>query len=580
MEAPRADITDSDLVRRHDRRAAVAVWILILVALVGLRAYHWNVAVAISPDSAMFVDIAQRLDQQWFGAPRAAPDFAAALAEEGAGATIAYRQHPLYSVSLLLVHKLLEPVLPAGGAGWILAGRIAALLGSLLAVVALYWLTRMIYSPATARPAALLFALLPDATAFGADVLTDSVHIGWYVLGLAFVLASVQQRRWWLAAVGCGAGALAFLTRPEGGAVLPVALALIWWSKPVAWRGRLGWSLACVAVFFAVAAPYQLATGELVPKKSLDKLLSFGCAPAMVVDAGAVADHSQGDPSDRVVRHGDVANGNGPVVAASLSQHASVLGQAPLPPLDVLRQWFRAGRVTFVVFAVIGLVVARPRGDGARLLLLALGLHVFLLNALAFSFDYLDRRHAFILVVLSLPTAAAGMRWIADRLATRQGVVRWHTLAVCIAICLATTGYWLLRPVNYEEIHIRDGARWIADNTPRGSLLVGDRRLHRVALVADRPFVEWRWWSGEPKYAQRLFAALDKLSPELERGFADAPRRVYLIVDAGHMTHKSRNPDFFADLETVFGEELTLVAEIPAPDVGDGTSLRVYRRRP
>ena len=84
--------------------------------------------------------------------------------------------------------------------------------------------------------AAAMLAVLPDACIFGADVLTDLPHLALYLFGLTGVMIALQTLRWrWLLA-SSALSALAFLTRPEGGAVLVVGLTLIAFRAGLSWR--------------------------------------------------------------------------------------------------------------------------------------------------------------------------------------------------------------------------------------------------------------------------------------------------------------------------------------------------------
>ena len=146
--------------------------------------------------------------------------------------------------------------------------------------------------------------------------------------------------------------------------------------------------------------------------------------------------------------------------------------------------------MVYILLAIVGLIVARPRGPAARVLSTALGLHLLLVHALDYKYDYLDRRHALILVALSLPLAAAGTWWLSGRIAGRARRSR-RRFRVCsavgiIVICVILTGHWLRRPINEGEEHIVAAANWIAANTPADQTMVADNRLRRVALYADR----------------------------------------------------------------------------------------------
>jgi 4-amino-4-deoxy-L-arabinose transferase-like glycosyltransferase len=502
----------------------LAVLLLICAVALALRVYHALAAVVVSPDSALLIEYARQLGDAPLTAVRT------------------NAQHPLYPGLILLLHKPVSLLTGIGPAGWIAAGRIAAIAGSLGAVLAMYWLTARLYSRRFGLIAAALLAVLPDACAVGADVLTDLPHLALYLLGLVALLVGVQTGRWQYFVTAGAAAGLAFLTRPEGASVLVVGLILLALHRQWPLKRRIPLAAGLVGVFLLIAGPYQLATGKLIQKKSLFELLKFGSAAREAAASiekpasAAVPDHEQ------------------------WAQQASV---AAMPvPLNILRQWLRAGRVVYVVLAILGLAVARPRAPGGRLLAAAVGVHILLLCALQSTHGYLDRRHAMLLATLSLPLAAAGIAWLADRADKRIPGKRDTVVVVLILVCVAATSRWLVRPINAAEEHVVAAGRWLAAHSDPGIPVVGDSRLRRVALYADRPFVEWRWWGGSVKH---LATCLTE------------QQTAYFVVDAWHMTQPERNPDFFDDLADRLGDRLVLehVAVAP-PHARHPTEIRIY----
>ena len=520
---------------RRSRRGAARALLAILLAALLIRVVHALAAVMISPDSAVFIDYARDLSRHPLDALRS------------------YHQHPLYPALLLCVHPLAALLTDQGPAGWILAGRIVAIAGSLGAVAALYALASGMYGRRRGLLAALLLAVLPDAARIGANVLSDLPHLAFYLAGLAALLAGLQRdRRRWFALAGLAAG-LAFLTRPEGASVVVVGAALLAIRVRRPLRGRLARAAILLAAFACIAGPYQLATGKLIPKKSPQALFKLASKPG-----SRFAPHFQGTKS---TRHVPPATCHLPFAAAAL----------PIP-VDVLRQWARSARVVYLLLAVLGALVARPHRRGGRVLSAAIGLHILLLCALEHSFGYLDRRHALILTALALPPAAAGMWWLAGRISLKlrgvRAALRLRAVAGLMAGCLAVTGYWLALPINVGEDHVRATAAWIAAHTEPGAEIVTDDRLHRVALCADRRFVRWPWWSGDAGRLARFLKQRESHGP------------CYFLVESRHMTLPERNPRFFEDFRRTFGDRMELLHTEPAPPGATPTEIRVYRYRP
>ncbi len=519
-------------LNRPTRRRIVAGLLLICALALLLRAYHVWAAVTVSPDSALLITYARD------------------LAADPLSALRGYDQHPLYPILILLFHKPLTWIAGDGPNGWILAGRLVTIAGSLGAILALYWLTSRIYGRRRGLIAAAMLAVLPDACRFGADVLTDLPHLALYLTGLAALLTGMQTRRSRYLLLGAAASALAFLTRPEGGSVLLVGVLVLLFQRVWPLRRRVGLAVAMVLVFCCLVGPYQFATGKLIPKKSPLDLLKFGFAARV----------EQPPESPQSPQQASV----GQCPAQAEASRAANL----LVPVDVLRQWVRAGRVVYILLAIVGVIVARPRGVAARVLGIALGIHLLLLHALEYRYAYLDRRHALILVALSLPLAAEGAWWLSRGLAARVVRSPWLTrprlVVGIVAFCVLVTSPWLLRPIHSGYERVRAAASWLAGNTPPDTPIIGDSRLRRVALYADRRFIEWRWWGGEVRY-------LAECLNEHPTG--------YFIVDTEHMTSPARNPEFFEDLDGLFGQRLELLHAAPEPVSPDDRprEIRVYR---
>ncbi|MFQ5806531.1 MAG: ArnT family glycosyltransferase [Phycisphaerae bacterium] len=513
--------------------------VLLLICALGLllRIYHVAAAVAISPDSALFIGYARE------------------LAEDPIAALKQHDQHPLYPSLILLFHGLVGWMAGSGSAAWIVAGRLVAIAGSLGAILALYWFTARLYDRPRGLIAAGLLAVLPDACRYGADVLTDLPHLSLYLVGLAALLAGMQTHAARYLLLAAAAAGLAFLTRPEGAAILPVSLAVVALHRDWPLKRRAGLVAAMVTVFFCLVGPYQLATGRLIQKKSPLELFKLDVTARLETPAT-----TPGSPC------------HAPDREWSSAERAALATTLPVP-VNVLRQWVRAGRVVYILLAILGLVVARPGGVGGRILALALGIHLLLLYALETRYGYLDRRHALILVTLALPVAAAGAWWLADRIgrraATAPDALRRRAVVGIVTVCVLATSPWLLRPINPGEEHVIASARWLAEHTPPGTLIVTDSRLRRVALYADRPYAEWPWWNG----------GVRDLAAFLGKHAKDTPACRF-VVDSRHITLPERNPTFFEQLDDQLGDRLSLLHTEPSPPhAKHATEIRIYRYR-
>jgi hypothetical protein len=491
----------------------------------GLWTYHVIAAVMISPDSALFIEYAQHLGSDPLGAVKA------------------YDQHPLFPALILFFRLLCGRFWSEGAAGWVLAGRLAGLTGYLGAVLAAYALAARAYDRRIGLIAAAMVTLLPDASHFAADVLSDMPHLALYLAALAALVIGLetQHRARWL--LGSAAlSALAFLTRPEGGAVLLIGVVFVVFRRDWRLSRRIALALSMAAVFAAISSPYQAATGRLIKKKSLLHLLQFGLGDeqAALEEKGPQGGDAPGPPA---------------IAYAGLDRGHLLV------PINVIYQWGRATRVVYAIPALIGLFLARPRRPPGQILATAFALQAVLLCALQSTYGYLDRRHALLLAVLAMPLAAAGVMYVACQI--RPARSPNAIVAGIIGICALVTAPWLLRPVNRGDEHVRAAARWFAENTPSDALLVGNRRLHRAALCADRAFAEWPWYQGR----------VSELADFLRQHARPA---TYLAVDTLLMTTPPRPAGFMDDLRAALGRQLDLAFSAAAPPGAAPTEIRIY----
>ncbi len=152
--------------------------------------------------------------------------------------TIAEGQPYAYGEDRLQVFRtpgypiLLAPVLWLFGDGPLavaVARAEAALLGT-LAVLAVWWLTRLLFQEQAARLAALLAAIYPGAVAMGAMILSEAPFTPWMLLqlalwGLAWRSSSPTKRVILSLVMGAAAG-VATLMRPSWLLFTPFALAI------------------------------------------------------------------------------------------------------------------------------------------------------------------------------------------------------------------------------------------------------------------------------------------------------------------------------------------------------------------
>ncbi|MCA9243563.1 MAG: glycosyltransferase family 39 protein [Phycisphaerales bacterium] len=524
--------TDATL-EPHCRCASMTGLVAALGVALLLRLYLCYTAIAIAPDGGLFIHYARDL--------RAEP--IAALRD------YSHRQAPLYAV---LVAAAVTPAqwVASGADAWILAGRAVATAFGLLAIVGVFLLSRRLFNGRVAVIAAFLMAILPDAAQLCANVLSDMTHLSLYLLALVALIVAIERGvSATFALIAGGLSGLAFLTRPEGATVAVIGIALLL----VIGRGRMSRrfvaALCVIAGFILIAGPYQALTGKLVAKKDLFEMLRLAL--------GLMPSQSRG-------------------IAFAADMVA---------PVEVLRQWFRAGRVVIPLLAIAAFRLWPPRAPGRWVVLSAFGAHMALLNLLDLRHGYVDRRHALLLAVLCLPMAAATLQALGERAARRWGAC-WSSGVVIGSIIafLIGMGPWLLRPVEAGDDHIPAMGRWLAEHTPADAPIVATSRLRRVAVYAERDFREWDWWQWQPRH--------------LARSLGEVNQPCVVLLDVDEISRTDRNPAFFEQLEakpaapasesaqagpgewTFAGGRLSLLHESPGSGAISKRRLRAYEWSP
>ncbi|HLL68100.1 MAG TPA: glycosyltransferase family 39 protein [Micromonosporaceae bacterium] len=145
----------------------------------------------------------------------------------------------------LLYAILAKPLLVLGDSEWIL--RLPAVVGGVLAVVALWWAAQELELPRAALPAAALFAVSPLAVKISADARPYPLVVLVACLSVATLARAnrASGTRWWLAYVAC----VVALTYLNALALLIVSIhpLVLLLRRPVRWQPWLA-SLAAAAL--------------------------------------------------------------------------------------------------------------------------------------------------------------------------------------------------------------------------------------------------------------------------------------------------------------------------------------------
>ncbi len=478
-------------------------------------------------------------------------------------------QHPLFPALILAVHNAAGA--PDSPLAWQYSGQ-AITLAAGLAVIALvglitHRLIRRLDLPVdcetTTLCAMLMATILPLNLWLSVDVMSDQVHVAWY-LGAVLLLLRLESAR---AAALCGLlGGLAFLTREEGIVIVAAGLLTLaaYWRR-VATRLLVGRAMALLVGFLICAGPYWAIVGGFSSKKDPAELLSATQAGGANVPllceqcirdnvgspsrrnvienalAGATPANGGRDahptwPSHRLLAGATQMPGTTHVSSATpvlgVTQmlgatqtepafaHAGPSVHGLLAKLELhylpwylllpygLYKLFRAGRVVIPLLALLPLLNLRSRWTRPPLagLLACLTLHFLLTLMLLSHFGYLAPRHLLVPVTLLIPFAALLLARLIRLALERRGRVLAGVVLVMFMLPLAAYG---ARVPNCQDAFLRDAARWLIehDSDRSAKRLIAGSSARRIAFYADIPWEPWYEKPEEQRVLERQILA-------------------------------------------------------------------------
>ena len=435
-----------------------------------------------------------------------------------------FQQHPLYPALILGVQRAARALgAPDTPLTWQYSGQLVSWLSgltviALVGVLALRLVRRLalpVNERLTALLAMLLAAVLDLNVWLSSDVMSEQVHLTFYLAAVVMLVRLDRARTALIAGLLSGA---AFLTRQEG--FVPalagiVALSALGLQRSPPPRGpHVGRAAALLAGFALLATPYWLSIGGLSQKKDpLKKGAGVFFAAAQrppTADSPPLPDGRKRLPP--------------PFVAKLETQDWPWYALVP----EALYKLLRAGRVVIPLLAVPPLLNLRRQwlGPGLGGVTLCVALHFALTLALVHQYDYLAPRHMLVIVVLLTPFAALLLGRIVSLLSDVQ---RRGLGAILVALCLLPSAAYAARIPNSRDAFLRDAANWLRAHDPQvaAKRLLSGSSPRRIAFYAD---LRWDYWPEQPE-------AYESLVWQIRRG---GPGYFAIEVGPGFERHGNR----------------------------------------
>lgn len=458
-------------------------------------------------------------------------------------------QHPGYPALILGMRKILS-ILGSDSSlrEWTLAAQGVSLIAGIGCVVLVWKITRTLFDSPLPEIAALLAACLPVFRQNGADALSDTPHLAFYLLSIYCGCQGLERRSFRYFAL-CGlASGVAYWIRPEGLVAAACAgFAIVFctaWLRVLSPRQGICAALCVSVAALVVCAPYVVIKGKLTNKKSpFSEIPTSGYVPHSSPTAVAAA--NEVDPAN------DLAG----VRMENKPHHGSAD--------DTARSNTRPGRLRLALwefgkeftqgmyyFLLVPLAVGcfapgrlRSRTLPTVIVTTAILVQAGLLIALHFSVGYLSHRHVMPDLALCMPILAAGTwfiacdvivpiarHWLAVRL-KRRIALGLTMLAFMVALLPTAT-----RPIHSSEHVVGSAAQWLAGHSDPGSRVLATSNL--VGFYSGRT-------------TQVLGVEVDELANALQLNSAERKWDFLVLEVDANVFHPSATSPLTRDYERV-----------------------------
>lgn len=380
--------------------------------------------------------------------------------------------HPLYPLLTGWLGRVME--------NYELAGQWVSLVLGSATVIPLYLIGTRLYGNRVGFVAGLLFAFQPYCVRFSVDVLSDPTFLFFFVLSLwVGHRAGFQEGKgFWLSLAAGASGALAYLTRPEGGYV--ILLLAAWYSWRFASEKRetarlAGCSVALALSFLLVACPYLLYLKTSAGSWQVS-------AKPSVVKAFVSLDQGEAGTAPLVpqaVPAEGVDQPRAPIKLREPARSPGVLESLGYPLLKFIETF----HYLLFVFLLLGMGAndkRRFRNYKGILFLGGLG-YLLCLSYFFHVAGYVSRRHFLPPIALFLPLAARGFWVLRERLfAWKHALARQATVVLGV-VTIATLTPKALVSQGTGKLPLKEAGIWIKEHT----------RIPAPVVMCNEPLVAY-----------------------------------------------------------------------------------------
>jgi hypothetical protein len=395
------------------------------------------------------------------------------------------------------------------------SAQLASSIAGVLLVVPMFFLGRALFDRRVGFWSGLLFQCLPASGRVLGDGLSEALFFLFAAVALWLAVVAFDRRSpWWFAGVGLF-GALAYLTRPEGGLLVAAAGVVLvavqaFHSTRRPWRNVGLSGAALTAATLILAGPFVYHVGRLSPKYTATQVLNevsenHPRPPAAAVQPAVFAVY-WGGVIDQAGEHADQRTGWAvrAIFDELLKGFFYVLWLPALVALWLWRDRFRTVPGLWVMAVVCGTLL-------------------LLLYRVGVTMGYVAERHTLLILFCGVYWAAAGLLWMGERLLTVCGSRADVGAAVIVGLMCLAGATRTLEPLHGERTGFREAGYWLARHaTPADDI--------------DDPYA----WSKY--YAGRFFV-------EPHPHVKGTPHSLYVVVEESGNKHIRLQPG--ADMDTV-----------------------------